>query len=194
MVVNPITPAIWAQRETFDAAANRQDILLFWKDQKSGLMGIKIIQELRSIRPEITVTIWCRGVGNIEEAKQSLPNTTIVEHVTENQLIDLYLGHSFLLFCSTFEGFGMPPIEALACGCIPVLHPDVGAAELYAKDGENAVFLGNDLTVVAHRLLEILSDLPRLQTMRQASPLSIGSFKPRGYGGRLLRAAGVFGN
>ena len=38
----------------------------------------------------------------------------------EEQVAKLYLNHTFLLYPNTYEDFGMPPVEALACGCIPV--------------------------------------------------------------------------
>ena len=190
MVVNPISLAVWAQRDTFDADAGRRDILLFWKDYAAGLKGRDIVLQLQSMRPEATVTVWCRGSGNRALAEQALPGATIVEQVSEKQLIDLYLGHSFLLFCSTFEGFGMPPIEALACGCIPVLNPDVGAAELYARDGQNVIFLDEDAATVAGRLAGALNDPSALQAMRLAGSASIEAFNPDRYGQRLLEAAG----
>ena len=40
--------------------------------------------------------------------------------VSDRELVRLYAGAHFLLFPSLYEGFGMPPIEAMACGC-PVI-------------------------------------------------------------------------
>jgi glycosyltransferase involved in cell wall biosynthesis len=46
--------------------------------------------------------------------------------VPEEDLPDLYRGASVFLYPSLYEGFGLPPIEAMACGC-PVMASENGA-------------------------------------------------------------------
>lgn len=44
-------------------------------------------------------------------------------HVTMDELIDLYRTAACLVFPSLYEGFGLPPLEAMACGCpVAVSH------------------------------------------------------------------------
>ena len=38
-------------------------------------------------------------------------------HVSMDALVDLYRSASCLVFPSLYEGFGLPPLEAMACGC-----------------------------------------------------------------------------
>ena len=108
----------------------------------------------------------------------------------EDALRELYLTHCFLLFPYTYEGFGMPPIEGLACGCIPLLLPDVGAAGMYAQDGGNAIFLDRSNQEVAERISQLLNDSTKLESIRRLAPDSIDQFNPEGYGLRLLHAGG----
>jgi glycosyltransferase involved in cell wall biosynthesis len=47
-----------------------------------------------------------------------------VGRVGDDELLDLYRGASAFIFPSLYEGFGIPPLEAQACG-VPVLAADI---------------------------------------------------------------------
>jgi glycosyltransferase involved in cell wall biosynthesis len=70
-------------------------------------------------------------------AKQ-LPNVTLTGHVSDDDLAALYTGARALVFPSDDEGFGLPPLEALACGTpvvaadVPVLREVLGESATYA--------------------------------------------------------------
>lgn len=50
----------------------------------------------------------------------------LLDYVGESDLRALYTGAELFLFPSLYEGFGFPPLEAMACGC-PVLASTAGA-------------------------------------------------------------------
>ena len=51
---------------------------------------------------------------------------TLVGRVNDGELRALYEGAACFLFPSRYEGFGLPAIEAMACGC-PVVAARAGA-------------------------------------------------------------------
>lgn len=47
----------------------------------------------------------------------SLPNVKYIGYITDEDLVGLYKRASCFLYPSLYEGFGLPPLEAVACGC-----------------------------------------------------------------------------
>lgn len=51
--------------------------------------------------------------------------------LTDEQLARLYQRSLFMLYLSEAEGFGLPPLEAMSCGCPAVLLANTALAEVY---------------------------------------------------------------
>jgi len=66
------------------------------------------------------------------------------DYLSRDQLIKLYQGCSALVYPSKWEGFGIPPLEALACGSpviasdIPVHREVLGDAAFFVKLGDTS--------------------------------------------------------
>lgn len=77
------------------------------------------------------------GAGKIHQAiSQSHWAAAIhsLGFVSDDQLPDLYRAADALVYPSLFEGFGMPVVEAMACGC-PVISSTRGSLEEVAGNG-----------------------------------------------------------
>lgn len=76
-------------------------------------------------------------------------------HVTDDELVALYSGADCFLFLSLDEGFGFPPLEAMACGC-PVVASARGS--LPEVLGDAALLVEPDAGEAADALARILQD------------------------------------
>jgi len=65
-------------------------------------------------------------VGPAGPWARELPAVTVTGEVSDDELAAIYTGAHALVFPSDEEGFGLPPVEALACGT-PVVACDVPA-------------------------------------------------------------------
>lgn len=94
------------------------------------------------------------------------PNIKFLGRISDDELIELYQTAEFFIFPSLYEGFGIPPLEAQACGC-PVLAsntasiPEVlGNSALYFNpkdtiDIQNAIEKASVDQVLKHNLIEL---------------------------------------
>ena len=55
--------------------------------------------------------------NKLHELVNGNPNIVFTGYVDDNQLINLYRNAKLFAYPSFFEGFGIPPLEAMACGC-----------------------------------------------------------------------------
>lgn len=68
----------------------------------------------------------------------NLPNNIkFLGYVGDDELVDLYNNASLFIYPSLYEGFGIPPLEAQACGC-PVVCSN--AASLPEVGGDSTVY------------------------------------------------------
>ena len=82
-------------------------------------------------------------------------------HPNDATLRRLYSTAGVFLYPSLSEGFGLPPLEAMACGC-PVVATRVGAVPEYARDGFNALLAAPGDAGEMARGVETLLDDPAL--------------------------------
>ena len=72
-------------------------------------------------------------VGPTKAWAHELPDVTLTGHVSDEDLAAIYTGARSLVVASDDEGFGLPTVEALACGT-PVVACDVPALREHFAD------------------------------------------------------------
>jgi glycosyltransferase involved in cell wall biosynthesis len=106
---------------------------------------------LRRERPELRLVLTGGGHGG--EAPEGVE---VRGAVPADELVSLYRRAAAVVFPSLYEGFGLPPLEAMACGC-PVACSD--AAALREVCGAAArYFVPEDPAAIAAAVAEVLAD------------------------------------
>ena len=82
----------------------------------------------------------------------------LLRNPSDRQLADLYRQATVFVFPSLLEGFGLPPLEAMACGA-PVVTTACGGVSDYARDGENCLMVPPGGAVeMSQAILRLLGD------------------------------------
>jgi glycosyltransferase involved in cell wall biosynthesis len=109
-------------RPSDDPHEQRERFLLYpareWPHKNHALL-FDAFAELRRRHPELELVLTAYA-GPVPEGVRSLGR------VSREELARLYRTASALVFPSLFEGFGQPPLEAMACGC-PVACSNVAS-------------------------------------------------------------------
>jgi glycosyltransferase involved in cell wall biosynthesis len=87
-----------------------------------------------------------------------------LDYVPEDDLVALYSTADVLAMPSAYEGFGIPVIEAMACG-VPVICSDGGALPEAAGDAALIVPV-DDIAALADALVAVTSETSRQEAMR----------------------------
>ena len=129
-------------------------LFLYHPDPRKGAAdGIEALSRLRARRPHVKV----RVVGTVRPER--LPPWMPFEfHPDDAAMRRWYSTSTVLLYPSRYEGFGLPPLEAMACGCPPVTTP-VGAVPEFAANRHNALVVPvGDAGAMSERLEQVLAD------------------------------------
>ena len=80
----------------------------------------------------------------------------VIGHVTTDDLVSLYTGAEAFVFTSAYEGFGLPPLEAMACGTPAVVFDNSSIAEV--SGGAADVVRDGDTAAMAAAINRLLDD------------------------------------
>ena len=104
---------------------------------------------LRPTRPQLRLVLTGDGLDRLEPLPEGVEN---LGSVPAEHLASLYRRAACLVYPSLYEGFGLPVLEAMACGC-PVAASNAGAIPEVAGDAA-VLFDPTDVESMAAAMLE----------------------------------------
>lgn len=93
----------------------------------------------------------------------------VTGYVTRERLRALYRGALAFVYPSRYEGFGIPPLEAMACGA-PVIATRTGAIPEFAE-GAALLIAPGELDALRDALLRVIRDASLRRELRAAGPV-----------------------
>jgi glycosyltransferase involved in cell wall biosynthesis len=133
----------------------------FWPHKNHGRL-FQAFALVRAERPEVRLVLT--GAGH---AGRALPaGVESRGHVPVEELVGLYRRAAALVYPSLYEGFGIPCLEAMACGC-PVACARV--ASLPEVCGEAAVYFDPSVVEDIARAIEDVLDRPPAGALDRAA-------------------------
>jgi glycosyltransferase involved in cell wall biosynthesis len=124
---------------------------------------IKALQSMPVV-PMPFVVVGARDARVFGGNGQALSGAIEAGYVTDGQLRALYEGAACFVYPSFYEGFGLPPLEAMSCGC-PVLVSR--SSSLPEVCGNAALYCDPSSPVdIADKLSQLLGDPERRAAMR----------------------------
>jgi glycosyltransferase involved in cell wall biosynthesis len=119
-----------------------------------------------------------------KQAPAELPGARRLGHVDHAALVDLYTAAGCFVFPSRYEGFGLPLLEAMACGCPVVAYRNSSITEVV---GDAGVLVDDGSPEALGRAAAVMvCDPDQAAKMRAA-----GLARARGYTWRKAAAATV---
>lgn len=151
----------------FDEGVSKDPIILYVGSLSKRKNFIGVLEAFLKICSEIPhKLVFLGGMGDIFKRDKSV--SQLIARIPENRILFIgqvndsavlrywYSKSELFIFPSYYESFGLPPLEAMACGCpvvvsgIPALRESCGDAAIYCNP-----FSIED---IAEKMMQVLSD------------------------------------
>ncbi len=122
------------------------------QDLKGSSFGLQALDILKQRYPQLEVNLF-----SVRSKPKGLPQW-INYHKNPPNLCDLYNSSAIFISTSIQEGWGLPPMEAIACGCACVATKIDGHTE-YLEDHRNCLFTAvKDVSSIVEKVSLLIDD------------------------------------
>jgi glycosyltransferase involved in cell wall biosynthesis len=151
----------------------------------------QVILFLGDMRPRKGLSDFLRAVGLVYERVNNIKLLIVskedcqidsrvpfetIRRPGRAQLAQSYATCDVFVSASWREGFGLPPLEAMACG-VPVVLTDSGGVREYARPGENCLMVPpRDPAALAEAIYHVLSEPAMARRLALNGPLTAAQF------------------
>ncbi|ACP34712.1 glycosyl transferase group 1 [Sulfolobus islandicus L.S.2.15] len=147
------------KRELQNDNKRRVMLILRGPKYKSDNIGLEV---LKIVNKKIPIHALIVGSKNLVKRYSKTIGIdfsyTVFSNVDDEKLSRLYSSADAFIFTSYAEGFGLPPLEAMACGTPVVMSDNKGSMD-YAVNGYNAlVSQPGDVKSLSDNLIKVLQD------------------------------------
>lgn len=123
--------------------------------------AVMAFSEISSVYPDLSLLIagkygWGNEMSNVPPKADQVSNVKLLGYVEKEDLAALYSGATAFIYPSLYEGFGLPILEAMACGC-PAVVSNLGSMKELAV-GSSVLVDPQSSESIAGGILKIIKD------------------------------------
>lgn len=122
----------------------------------------------------------------VEQAKEFRKNIIIAGYVPDEDLAPLYSGATAFLYLSMYEGFGLPPLEAMQCGTAVITSNRSSLPEVVGDAGIMVDPLDDE--AICSAMLEVYSSSTLRERLERMSLDRAKMFSWEKYGSQMIAA------
>nr|WP_321487300.1 glycosyltransferase family 1 protein [uncultured Draconibacterium sp.] len=152
------------------------------EERKNQLSIIKALVEKNITLPLVMVgnpTSYCNDIHKYIAEKQLHDRVIFLRNIPEADLAGIYQLAQLSIYISVFEGFGLPVIESMACGC-PVITSN--ASCLPETAGDAAVLCSpQNIEQLGNNIEKILTDTNFRKELIMKGRVRANEFQPKKY-------------